>query len=116
MDNLKSSIHPVVDKANKRVIIKCEGYLSAADPIAFQKEYANAVAASKGEDLFIDMTDMLPFAQQDIQAVGDMFKVYATDFGKVYAVNPTNVIAKSQIKRIVKNNDLTTLYTFIDHM
>ncbi|WP_167954860.1 hypothetical protein [Anaerosporobacter faecicola] len=116
MGELKSDIKVSCDKTNKVVTLIFEGRMEDyADPEGFFKKYGECKAICKDGTIHIDLFKLLPFFSATLPALSDQMADYATNFSKVLLILPENVVAKGQMKRMLKERNITDRFTFVDH-
>lgn len=104
-----------IDAANKKGFMKFDGFFSNEEYSAFLEGYGKIKSTCLGGTICIDATDMLPFPTESLDAAGKIYSEYAQLFSKILVILPKNIVAKGQMKRMFKEQNILDKVEFVTH-
>lgn len=104
-------------QAEKKLVITVSGFMKPDEADAFLKEYDENIKSINPAEytLIIDSTDLAVSKQDMLPVLEGCFQLYMSNgFKKIMMVNPSSVIAKSQMKKLAESISYTGI--FVDTM
>lgn len=103
------------DDSQKNVIIDINGFFGPDDINVFLKDYENLKKSIdfKNTTLILNGKDLKAFPREVEGNLAELYKDYST-FKKVYMTIPAQIVTKMQVQRVLKSNNLTAYFEFVE--